>query len=169
MKNRIRFKVNAAFEKKYLDHLNALIEMNTEIILNTNADDLQKDQNMGTKTGVRFAKDGYAIAKEHPKLLDEENVTVQDYEDGIVRNDFLMQVQEKQAILQRQTNQAVLLTGKDLMEKSNWVLNALRIRQHVPLFKELFERLYSVYKQRIERSDATKKLKATFFKKNAEL
>ena len=101
--------------------------------------------------------------------MDDENIELQDYEDGILRHDFLMQVQEKEAIMLRQTHQATILTGKDLMEKANWVLNNLRIRKRMPKFMDLFERLYSVYKQRVERSDNTKKLKAMFTKKEAKL
>jgi hypothetical protein len=169
MRNRINFRVDAAFQKTYLDHLNALVEMSAQMVAHTNPNDLQTGQNMGTQLGVAFAKDGLAIAKENPKLLDDENIQLQDYEEGILRHDFLMQVQEKEAIMLRQTHQATILTGKDLMEKANWILNGLRIRKQMPKFTDLFERLYSVYKQRVERSGSTKKLKATFAKKETKL
>ncbi len=85
MKNRITFEPDASFQKKYLDHLNALIEMNAQMIAHTNPEEMRGGQNMGESQGIHFVKDGLAIAMEYPKFIQDENVTLKDYEIGVAR------------------------------------------------------------------------------------
>jgi hypothetical protein len=168
MQNRISYQPTAAFQQKFLDHLDALVVMSAEMVAQTNPNDLKTGQNMGSTTSVAFVRDGVAIATMHPKLVETENTTLQDYQNGLARHDFLRLVQDKQDILRTQTNQATMLTGKDLMQKTNWVLDELRKRKFMPSFKDLFERLNHLYKTRSERGDATKKLKATLGSKEMQ-
>jgi hypothetical protein len=165
MKNRITFEPDALFQKKYLDHLNALIEMNAQMIAHTNAEDMKGGQNMGERQGIPFVKDGLAIATDYPKFIQDENVTLKDYEIGVARQQFLQVVAEKHAIHSTQLKQATILTGKDLMEKATWILAEVRKRSSMPQFKSLYERLNMLYQQRTERRNATQKLKVTLLKK----
>lgn len=156
------YEPTAAFQQQFLAHLDALVAMSAEMVAQTNPNDLKNGQNMGSMASVAFVRDGVAIATAHPKLIESENVTLQDYQKGLSRHDFLRLAQEKQDRLQTQIHQAKVLTGKDLMEKTNWVLDELRKRKVMPSFKDLFERLNGLYKARAERGMATKKLKAAF-------
>jgi hypothetical protein len=46
MKNRISSHPDAAFQKKFIAHLDALIEMSAELIIGTNADDMKNGLDM---------------------------------------------------------------------------------------------------------------------------
>ncbi len=162
MKNRIASKLTADYQKKFLLHLDALVEMSGTLIEGTNIEDMQGGQDMGNRNGLVFVQDAFAMATDHPKLMDDEDSSFQDFEADVTRITFLLSVQEQLAILQKTVNQAWILTGKDLMEQAGRVLSELRKRKNNPKFAVLYERLNRIYTDRQKRIEETKALKATW-------
>jgi hypothetical protein len=161
MKNRISSHPDPAFQKKYLTLLDTLLEMSAELIVGTNADDMKNGLDMGTRDRLTFAKDAFAMASENPKLIEDEDSSLKDFETDMVRILFLLLVQDKRATLRKILNQAMILTGKDLMEQAAWVLAELYKRKDNPKYAEWYVRLNRLYENRQKRAQFTKKMKAT--------
>jgi hypothetical protein len=162
MKNRIASNLTADYQKKFLLHLDALVEMSGTLIEGTSMDDMQGGQDMGNRNGRVFAQDAFAMATDHPKLIEDEDSSLKDFEADVTRLTFLLLVQDQLAILQKTVNQAWILTGKDLMEQAGRVLSELRKRKNNPKFAVLYERLNRIYTDRQKRIEETKALKATW-------
>lgn len=160
MKNRIASNLTADYQKKFLAHLDALVEMSGTLIEGTNMDDLQGGQDMGSRNGLIFAQDAFAMASDHPKLIEEEDSSLKEFEADVTRITFLLAVHDKLAILQKTVSQAWILTGKDLMEQAGRVLSELRKRKNNPKFAVLYERLNRIYVDRQKRTEETKAMKA---------
>jgi hypothetical protein len=157
MKNRISFNPVEEFRKKYFGNLDELITMGVQILFGTNAEDMKGGQKMGDGGGVNFAHTGLKIAVDNPKFLDEETMSVEDFEHDANLSIFALEAEEKVATIVDQLNQVNILVGKDLMDQSNWVLDELRKRKDNPKYTALFERLNALYARRKERADATEK------------
>jgi hypothetical protein len=156
MKNRISFNPDAAFKTAYLGHLDALIDMGSNMIVGTDADDMKGGQNMGAGGGLNFVKDGVKIAHDNRKLIDDDDASsLEEFEKDANFVIFLMEVLEKLTIINTQVNQAYILVSRDLMEQANWVLDELRKRKKNPVFGTLYERLNTLYKKRAERAAET--------------
>jgi hypothetical protein len=161
MKNRIASLPSEEFQRKFLGHLEGLIEMTNELIQGTHPDDLKVGQDMGTGDGYTFVRDAFSIARDHPKFIEDDNSSLKDFETDIIRANFLLPAQERVAVFQKQFVQATLLTGKDLMEQAGWVLSELRKRKESPKYADLYERLNALYLKRQKRAEATRKIKAS--------
>jgi hypothetical protein len=160
MKNRIASNLTADYQKKFLFHLDALVEMSGTLIEGTNIDDLQGGQDMGNRNGLIFVQDAFAMASENPKLIDDEEMSLKEFESDVTRITFLLAVHDKLAMVQKTVNQAWVLTGKDLMEQAGRVLSELRKRKNNPKFAVLYERLNRIYADRQKRTEETKAMKA---------
>jgi hypothetical protein len=160
MKDRISFVPNAAFKAKYMDALDTLVNMSGQLVEGTNSADMEGGLNMGTRNGLSFAKDAFVIASDNPKLIDEEEVSLKAFEADVDRITFLLAVVDKLAIISKTVNQAVILTGKDLMEQASSILAELKKRKNNPKFAVLYERLNRIYLDRQKRVEETKKRNA---------
>ncbi len=160
MKDRISFVPNADFQKKYMTALDTLVDMSTQLVEGTNSADMEGGQDMGTRNGLAFVKDAFVIASEHPKLIEDEDTSLKTFEADVTRITFLLSVQDKLEIISKTVNQALILTGKDLMEQANRVLSELKKRKDNPKFAVLYERLNRIYTDRRKRTEETLKMKA---------
>ena len=169
MKNRIAFSPDAAFKAAYIGHLDALITMGNTMIAGTSPDDIKGGQKMGDGGGLTFVKDGVTLAQGNRKLIDDDDASsLENFEGDANLVIFILEADQKLAIINAQVNQAYLLVSKDLMEQANWVLAELRKRKNNPTFSPLYERLNAVYAKRAERAAATTNVKTEAEKKVAE-
>jgi hypothetical protein len=169
MKNRISFVPNADFQKKYMAALDTLVEMSGQLVEGTSRDDMDGGQNMGTRNGLAFAKDAFAIASDNPKLIEDEDSSLKAFEADIARITFLLAVEDQLAIIGKTVNQAVILTGKDLMDQASRVLSELKKRKDNPKFAALYERLNRIYLDRQKRVEETKKMKAAILEQKTNV
>ena len=168
MKDRISFNPTELFKKEYLGHLDALIYMGSQMIAGSHASDMAGGQKMGDGGGLTFTKDGVAIARVHPRLIEDDNSSLAAFESDVNLIIFILEADEKLIIINGQVNQAYILVSKDLMEQANWVLGELKKRKDNPVFGTLYDRLSALYKKRAERAATTINNKAEVDKKIAE-
>lgn len=168
MKDRISFNPTELFKKEYLGHLDALVVMGTLMIAGSHASDMVGGQKMGDGGGLTFTKDGAAMARVHPRLIEDDNSSLAAFESDVNLIIFILEVDEKLIIINGQVNQAYILVSKDLMEQANWVLGELKKRKDNPVFGTLHDRLNLLYKKRTERAAATIADKAETAAKVAE-
>ncbi len=168
MKNRISFNPTELFKTTYVAHLDALITMGSEMNADTHISDMVGGQTMGDGGGLTFTKDGVAIARIHPRLIEDDNSSLAAFESDANLIIFIIEVNEKLASINSQVNQAYILVSKDLMEQANWVLSELKKRKDNPVFAPLYERLSALYKRRAELAATTISNKAETSKKIAE-
>jgi hypothetical protein len=158
MKNRISHAVTQEDINAFHKAMETANQILAKMLVSAQLTELKTGQNMGTEEGWLYVQRGYAAVEKHPKLVDPEELDVQEYKKDFNLATFAL---EACKTTQSAKDRAVIiaaLAGKDLIEATHYVRRRAQSKRTTNLdYVGISDELNRLLERRQGRADETRK------------
>jgi hypothetical protein len=159
MKNRIEYQIDLKEIERFNQAMATAKEILLKIMANVTPDAVGPGQNMGSEGGWIYVQKGYAAAEKFPRLYDAEQLSLNTYKLNLDLARFMLDARKDIKSLDEWANIIGILTGKDLIDKTNHVRQRAQAKRKVnPEYAQISDELNVLFEKRAEKAAETRKI-----------